>query len=389
LHKTNRFAHPVNMMTRPDFQPVGHSGGTVTIRIGRDANGRRGYQLTWQNSRPVPAAMFGVYALPQGIVFCQAELGGIGSPIKQPVVPGGCYLVFIGSDSDGMFGRQCPRCGGYWRGVAHATYCPYCGLHASLVDFLTPGQRSYVAQFCVKLGEALDSPEDGEYIVDMDAVADAVGKVSEKPDFYYAEESQQNKFTCTACGAVNDVLGRFAYCSACATRNDLQELSHKTIPSLRNRINTGGPYEACAKDAVSEFDSFVGVYVKQLAEHTDMTPARRRRLENRRFHNLKSVAADLRDIFDIDILDGMKPDEVDFAELLFHRRHVYEHKGGEADEKYIQDSGDASVRPKQLLHETVESAHRIAGLVERMAANLHRGFHEIFPPNEALIKRRR
>ncbi len=83
----------------------------------------------------------------------------------------------------------------------------------------------------------------------------------------------------------------------------------------------------------------------------------------------------------------MKPDDVEFAELLFHRRHVYEHKGGEADEKYIQDSGDTSVRPKQLLHETVESAHRITGLVERMATNLHRGFHEILPPNEALIKR--
>ncbi len=83
----------------------------------------------------------------------------------------------------------------------------------------------------------------------------------------------------------------------------------------------------------------------------------------------------------------MKPEDIEFAKLMFHRRHVYEHKGGEADEKYIEDSGDNSVRPKQLLHETVESAHRIVGLVMKMATNLHRGFHEISPPDEEPIRR--
>lgn len=70
---------------------------------------------------------------------------------------------------------------------------------------------------------------------------------------------------------------------------------------------------------------------------------------------------------------------------MFYRRHVYEHKGGEADEKYIEDSGDTSVRPKQALRENQESAHRIAGLVLKMAGNLHKAFHEILPPEEAPI----
>ncbi len=118
-----------------------------------------------------------------------------------------------------------------------------------------------------------------------------------------------------------------------------------------------------------------------------MTPARRKRFENRRYHNLQLVATDIKEIFDIDILDGIKPDDVEFAKFMFHRRHVYEHKGGEADEKYIADSGDKSVRPKQVLHETIESAHRIVGLVSRMAENLHIGFHSIFPPEEKPIQR--
>jgi hypothetical protein len=92
----------------------------------------------------------------------------------------------------------------------------------------------------------------------MDAVAEAVGKDGENPPFYYAEQSQQNKFTCDACGAANDILGTFGYCSGCGTRNDLQELEGKIIPGLRERINAGGPHEACAKDAVTAFDSLCG-----------------------------------------------------------------------------------------------------------------------------------
>lgn len=94
-----------------------------------------------------------------------------------------------------------------------------------------------------------------------------------------------------------------------------------------------------------------------------------------------------KDIFDIDILDGISSTDVNFGTLMFHRRHVYEHNGGEADAKYLADSGDTTVREKQTLRETQESAHRIAGLVQRFATNLHRGFHDIFPPRPEPIER--
>ena len=221
---------------------------------------------------------------------------------------------------------------------------------------MTQGQVSYVAQFCAKMVEALASEVDGEYVVDMDVVADAVGQTAEKPAFYYAEESQQNKFTCKQCGSVSDILGRFAYCLVCRTRNDLQELSDKTIPELRNRINAGGAHESCVKDA-SEFDSYVGVLTKQILQYVHMTTSRKNRLDNRRFHNLAGVASDLKEILDVDILDGMSGEDVEFAKLMFHRRHVYEHKGGEADEKYIKDSGDGDVLSLNNFSGRLESLH--------------------------------
>jgi hypothetical protein len=376
------------MSTTEQFKEIGHSGGQVVIRVGTDNQGRRGCQLTWQHQRPVAAAIFAVYALPQGVAVGQMNLGGIGSVPNPPPVPG-CFQVFIGSDSEGRFGHECPDCEGYWRGGAGAQLCPYCGVRAPLHNFLTKAQRVYVAQYCEQMAEALTANIDGEYVIDMDAVADAAGKGVEKPPFYYAEESQQNKFSCKACGSFNDILGTFGFCSICGTRNDLQELSGKTIPNLRNLINSGGGYERCVRDAVAAFDSFVGRYVTHLLRHVPVTPSRKNRLTERRFHNLESVAADLKEVFDIDVLDGVDADGVAFAKLMFHRRHVYEHGGGEADTKYIADSGDTSVRPKQALYETQESAHRIAGLVLKMVSNLHKGFHDILPPDEEAIKRYR
>jgi hypothetical protein len=375
------------MPNEQEFREVAHSGGTVTVTVSADDQGRARYQQTWSHCRPVAAVIFAVYALPQGVPLCQINLGGIGSKQDPPPVPG-AYQVFIGSDSEGRFGRQCPACDGYWRSDLMAQFCPYCGIQADVVEFLTIAQRSYIQQYCSKMNEVLRVNVGGEYVIDMNAVADAAdAAIAEKPAFYYVELSQQNRFTCKACGGFNDILGTFAYCAICGTRNDLQELTDKTIPSLRNRVNAGGPYEACVRDAVAAFDSFVGQYVKQLVARVPLTQARKNRLENGRFHNLMLVAAELKETFDIQILDGLGPEDVTFAMIMFHRRHVYEHKGGEADEEYIANSGDKSVRVKQALHETVDSAHRIAGLVQKMASNLHCGFHEILSVNEARIKR--
>ena len=57
-----------------------------------------------------------------------------------------------------------------------------------------------------------------------------------------------------------------------------------------------------------------------------------------------------------------------FAVRLFHRRHVYEHNGGEVDQKYLDDSGDTSVKLKQHIHETAPStpsSQRIVGKLSR------------------------
>ena len=313
-------------------------------------------------------------------------MGGIGTPWNPPPVPG-CFSVFIGSDSHGKFGHQCYACNGYWRGEAIPTLCPYCAARGESHMFLSQAQRRYVAQYCEQLNATLDEDQDGEYVIDMDAVADATGKDGKKPPFYYTEESQQERFNCLACGAFNDIIGKFCYCSSCGTRNDLHVLETVTLPILRQRVNTGGVYEACVSDTVGAFDTFVAQYVRQLTRRVPLRPARKGRLDRMRFHNLHNAASEIKSGFDIDILENLKPDDVEFAVLMFHRRHIYEHNGGVADEKYLADSSDNSVRLGQAVRETQSSAHRLIGLVKKMAESLHRGFHDIFSPEAEPITR--
>lgn len=371
-----------------EFQEIAHCGGQFTINVKTDEDGRRGIQFGMRYSRPTPMAIFGIYVLPQGIPVGTIQLGGIGDR-WNPAPTADSLPVFISSDTHSMFGHQCPQCKGYWRSkVAPSRWmmtCAYCGLRAETHYFITNGQMKYVEAYCELVEQAMSSDKDDEFIIDMDEVADAVGKETKKPKFYYAEESQQNKFICDACGSLNDILGRFGYCSSCGTHNGKNELDLE-VKKIKERINTDHQFEACTKDAVAAFDSYARQTAKQLVNRIPMTPSRKKHWKRKLFHNLKPCAKDLETVFDIDIFKNIKQEDVDFAILMFHRRHIYEHNGGEVDEKYIRDSGDKSVRPKQVIRESSESALKIASIVLKMAENMHNGFHSIFPAEEMPLK---
>lgn len=369
-----------------DFLEIGHSGGKITFSVRTDADGRRSYQIGVTGSRPVPMVMIAVYAIPQGIPVGSIRLGGIGSQWNPPPFPG-CYPVMIQSDSRGQFGHHCPKCDGYWRSGPWPRVCPYCNLHAEGYQFLSKAQLRFARHYCDVLMDALERIDNGDVVIDMDEVADAAGKdAADKPAFFIAEESQQHKFKCRACDEYNDILGRFGYCSLCGTRNDLQEFEAATIGAIRDRLNAGTSPQDCVRDAVAAFDSFVAQYAKQLAEQVPLTARREARLTKYRFHDLDEVRGILRDWFDIDICSGMKDAELKSVRLMFFRRHVYEHNGAEVDQKYLDDSGDTTVRLKQMIRETQEAAHSLVGSVVKMARNLHEGFHALIKVDEDPVR---
>jgi hypothetical protein len=367
-----------------DFQEIGHSGGKITFTVTTVKDGHRTYQIGFSSSRPVPHVLIGVYATADGVPFAHMSFGGWGDPAETP--PPGGLPVQIASDSEGRFGHNCPQCKKYWRSGHGPNCCPYCALWAPSYDFLSAAQLRYVERYCEVLSNALKAEADSEVVIDMDEVADAVGKEGEKPAFYVSEQSQQHKFTCTACDEFNDILGRFGYCSRCGTRNDLQDFELNTIPSIRTRLNSGHGPEDCVRDAVAAFDSFTGQLAEQLVRLVPMTVRRKKRLEKQRFHDLDEVRKIFAQWFDVDVCAGIKEPEYAAAVRMFQRRHVYEHSGGEVDQKYLDQSGDTSIVLKQRIHQTREGTHDFLGSLVKMARNMHNGFHELFPPLEGPIK---
>ena len=75
-----------------------------------------------------------------------------------------------------------------------------------------------------------------------------------------------------------------------------------------------------------------------------MKRGRRSALERLVFHDVNSpTIAAMKSNFDIDILRGLG-DEIKFVRLMMHRRHVFEHNAGVADERYVRMSGDPDTR---------------------------------------------
>jgi hypothetical protein len=367
-----------------DFREIAHSGGTVTITVADDAEGHRSYQVGIRSARPNPMAMVGVYALPQGLIVEAMRLGGIGDVIPPPSIPG-CFPVYIMSDSEGHFGHNCPRCSGYWRSGPRANVCPYCGLHLPAHEFTSLAQRKYVHQYCETMEKALTSEDPGVYEIDMDAVADAAGKEGAKPAFYVSEQSQQSKFICVACEEFNDIIGRYGYCSRCGTRNDIEDFV-SAIARIRAKLNNNDAPDVCLREAVSTFDSFVAQYARQLASMVPMTKGRRNRLREQSFHGFEESRKLFSEWFDIDISAGLRQPELALVKTKFYRRHVFEHSGGQVTQRYLDDSGDTTVKLNELLRETREDVHTLLGILNRLARNLHDGFHQLFPPNAVQIK---
>jgi hypothetical protein len=360
-----------------DFKEIAHSGGKVTFNIVSDANGRKSYQITYSGSRPVPMRMFAIYATQDGEPVANIQMGGVGSRWNPPPDPS-CRPVLISSDSEGLFGHQCPGCAGYWRSDT-ARFCPYCRLEAESFLFLTPAHLSYVRHYVDTLHDGLEKVAEGQSSqveIDMDAIVDMDADLP-KPDFYHPGTSQQTKFHCEGCKTTTDIRGRFGFCSYCARRNNLADLRTQ-ISTIRADLNGNRmPPEGALKQIVSVFDACCRDIASQLSK-LPMTARRRKEVLDLLFHRWDAAEVVER-AFDIELRKGMSSD-LPFIKMMLQRRHVFEHEGGVVTRRYLQESGDSSVVEGMLIREDAQNVHRLAGYLTRMATNFENGFNEIIPP---------
>lgn len=377
-------------MNRVDFSEIGHTGGKVTFTIICDEDGHVRYQIGYSHSSPRPASFVGIYAHPDGFACGNIVMGGIGDPWNTPPFPN-CIAVIMASDSQGKFGHECPNCKKHFRSESIPSRfpltCPYCGVKAESYHFLTPPQKSYISHYIESLYTTIYEAEPGstnEVVIDMDAIADSITD-EPRPDFYYTSTAQQTEFKCSACNSYNDIRGKYGYCSSCGWRNSAA-FQREALEGIRKKLVNGDLSPSGAvKQSVSEFDSAARDYLDQLISRLPMKKSRRGQLERLLFHNLDKFDELLKPFFDINLLRGMSNDR-DFIRKMFFRRHVYEHDGGVATQRYVDKSGDVGIERGDLIRETAENAHRLINCLNRMISTFESDFHEMFEPEPFCIE---
>lgn len=366
-----------------EFEEIGHPGGTVTVHV-EEADDRLCYSLEYSNSNPYGFKLISLYALPQGVPLERVGVEGLGAQFAPPKVPGS-YLIHLSSDREGMFGRTCFFCAGYWRSAdgpnVGSGCCAYCG-RQPLSLALTARQRLYVQSVCELINHGLSSGP-GFYRWSLDDLSTTPSDPSSQ-SFYLAEHRQQRHRLCLACGTGQDVLGGASYCCSCGTRDD-RELLMEALDAARQRARKG-ELPGALRDAVSATDSFVAILVSQLVARVPMTSVRRAYWagKNRPKHKFVETAERLDEHFGFKSKAALTEPELLLAAKLVPRRHVHEHCGGIVDQDYLDQTGD-NLRLGQMIREDQAEIFEFIGLMGKFSQAVMIGFHELFPPSENAI----
>ncbi len=360
------------MILKDEFEEIAHTGGKIEFIHDPE----QGTAIRISHTTPQPVVIHQLCVSFEGKVLDFVPIGGIGTviPYPQPSI-----LAYVISDKEGLFGRACPKCQSYFRSgfLTSKTICPYCGHRDKGVKFLTKNQLQFVGNFC---NAFLEAHSQGKSItVDLDEFIHKLG--DNKPGWMYSEERQQSQHKCAQCRCVYDILGDYGVCPACGHPNFFQVISTKldeleakfkdVDESVTDRHEREIEWEKLTR-CVSEFEALANT----LREHLLLfpaTPGRKAEISNLSFQKIVHAAGCLKQWYGIDILKDISPEDLEFLNLMFNRRHVFTHKAGRVDQEYIDNTGD-SVRLNQVIRLRSREIKRLVPLMRTCSTNLIAGF---------------
>lgn len=358
-----------------EFVELPLSGGKVEFK--RESDGA--FSATWRHSNPWAAGIFQLAVSYDGTILGIVPPRGIGQPIGAPQPS---VLVWITSDRHGMYGKQCPACKSYFRmnGAPVVCGCPYCGVQAGGHQFLTANQREYVRAFCEAYLKALD--EGVSVTIDLDEIVKQLP--DNRPKWHYAEQKQQTTFKCK-CKTTTDILGEYGICPSCGHSN-FKSIFESKMDALASKFSEA---DATIKDrnarevewvnltqCVSDFEAMANEVRKHLLP-IPMTPKRREALGGLSFQALLKSQESILRWYGFDILEGVAEDDRSFLHRMFHRRHLFTHKGGRVDQEYLDNTGDGTVKLNQTVRVRSNEISRLIQLVKACGVRLATGFDSI------------
>lgn len=278
--------------------------------------------------------------------------------------------VTINSDNKGYFDRECPNENCQYtfkinmedwqeKVSAEEVHCPFCG-HVDTSDkWWTQAQLKAVHQLVGDLAISYIQSELGKSFKDLIAY-----KLGQRVTFINnplgQSEEWEQEIQCPHCQTRYSVIGSAFFCPCCGY-NVIEDVFDESLDTVVKMIDFLPEMEAMLEKTYGK-DKAVSMCRSMLEGSLgDVVSA------FQKFAEMKYSAVSGKDarVNDFQIVEKgsrlfkescgkgyyywLSADELEKANLMFQRRHIYEHNGGIVDEKYIQKSSDSSYKVGQRL----------------------------------------
>jgi len=302
--------------------------------------------------------------------------------------------VSLPTDDEGMFGRECPSCGKYFKvkpgtglvGISTCT-CPYCEHTEGSNKFLTSAQMEYIKSIAVRevLGPALRDLENSFKELERSTRHSIISFEVQTSGFdfpikYYSEADLETLVTCDHCGLVFAIYGVFASCPDCARltamsmfRNSLEAARKRfsileRIPSQEKEIR-----DTLLVDTLSAIVAiFDGLGKRLQKQYSTLIPDKPRNL----FQNLDALAEILKKNAAIDLPNLLETGQFSKVYYLFQVRHIWNHNLGEADADFVnRTKSDPSIIGTKVLP-TEQEVIEFLDLVQLLGLRLREKMQE-------------
>jgi uncharacterized Zn finger protein (UPF0148 family) len=302
-------------------------------------------------------------------------------PVKEPspMVP-----AFLPADKTGLWGRSCPNCKAYFRtdGIREYMFCPYCDCRAPAAAFTTENQRAFLNR---QRELWITAFQGGENVtIDLDSIASELPQ--NRPFWTPKEEQQQFHFVCEKCKTSCDILGEYASCPVCGTRNSLGVFKrhldaldnefHRADAAIQDRTERETAWASLLPRFVSAFEAMADDLGAQLLK-LPLTVKRRKEVERLSFQRIIEAEERLHEWFGIEIFINLTPEDIEFLNREFNQRHLLVHRAGRVDDEYIQKTGDTSVRLHQSIRIRSKEIARLSKLLRQCANDFFDQFTSI------------
>lgn len=276
--------------------------------------------------------------------------------------------VSLPTDEDGFFGRECPEqdCLAYFK-LHHSEYglakesgllsCPSCGIRANHETFMTPEQVGRSQAAIRELAQATAHQLLREAFSGFKPSRGSGVSLTFKPGPphrprplpTYVERETVRTFTCPAGGHRAVIYDRLIACPYCGSDTPLRAVLDDNLAVMRRlldslehlpeehkaEVKALGGEPAMAERTLTGAVAAIQSFAKDLHASTGKAVT----VWNP-WQSPDRLAEQWQASFGADPLAGLSDDQVKVVRLGFARRHILEHNGGKADERYLMESSD-------------------------------------------------